>query len=585
MPIKIKNMNMEIIKGDVPLKSVMIGSKCVYGFDFTAFKISYPAVSNGAGLYIDVNGSRELVEPETAGELVVHYGDRIIIRTYADIGYENPASTVVLCGKPVSGTDYAVNTDGLNIIRSTTYEYIVQGDSAITLDEAVPAPRVNISVNKDAGIGEVTVYYMKGAYESSGLNDSPLETTENPLVTADNAIQMYLYSKISPRNPSSIAEEGYKVISTTKNFSGPLTEDNQCTVTAVSQAGTRVSIVCPPIQDGVAEYALYMVSSEYSRNVNDNTKFYWQTASLPSQTSEALSQRHDNIYYFYKGDTIRITAKRKDGYKYPTLGTSGNTTAKATSTRVVLSDKNVLVVESGEQGVPVSLVNESFWTGEYVYLNVTSEYTDRSSKIRMPKIYVGDIITVPLSPDYRIGTRTRRKPGVGFSADGNVILAPTLTAAATVEVPNASVLTVNLQHGAARKKTSQYSLGPVATFSRKTNVSPMEISYRPITTLTPESGYGPEEFFLDTFDLKFSCKRYWLDAITDKYIKITIPNVQSNFSYTYDCDIWPSKVVLAGSYTIKPDGKGVTVTVSKYDTDWVANTSDEANLIPREITI
>lgn len=588
MPIKFKNKNMGIIKGDVPLKSVMIGSKCVYGYDLAAFKISYPSISKGTGIYIEVNGDRKISNPATLGELDVHYDDNVVIKTYAEAGYENPVSSVVAEGNPITGTDYAINRNGISVVRSTTYSFTVKGDSTITIAQALPAPKVNISVNKDAGVGTVGVYYDEGPYGYSGLDNSLSGTVEDLFVASGDTIKMYIYSKISTRNPYSVAKEGYKIMSTNKNFAGLLTADIQCAVTAVSQAGERVSIICPPIQDGVDEYALTMVSSEYSRNVYRDLEFYIQKLSAPSQTSVEISKRHYDEYYFYKGDRIRITAVRKDGFKLPSLGIQGNISALVTSKEIVLSDENVLVVESGEQGIPVRLINKPLATKEFVYIDVTSDYTNNSVKKRESQIYVGDRIMVPLSIDYRIGTRSYRKPGVGFSADGNVLREPTFTSDATLQVPNVSELTIVLQQGAARISTAQFQLADyVARFSRMSNISPMEITYSSIRgkRLTPVPGYGYEDYFLDDFDMTYSCKRYWLDAITSKYNKIRQTNVPMNFSYTYDCDIFSTKVVIAGTYKIDEDGKGVKLTVSEYDTDWVANTSEQAKLIPRTIRI
>ena len=587
MPIKNKNMNMGIIKGDIPLKSVMVGTKCVYGYDLSAFKFLYPSITKGTGFYIEVNGILKLSEPNISGELEVHYGDRVIVRTYAKSGYENPDSSVMTSGNLIDGIDYAINVDGISIIRSTSYDFIVRGNCSITLEEAIPVPKFNVSVKKDIGIDKVSIYYTKSAYEYSGINNPTFLIMESLVTTSDDTIQLYLYSEILQRNPYSVAYEGYKAVSTTKNYSGLLTADNQCTVNAVSQAGTKVSIVCPPISHGVTEYALSMISSEYSRNINSDTQFYSQTLGVPSQTSVELSQRHNNLYYFYKGDIINIVAKRKNGYKLPSLGKQGDISALVRSKQIVLSEENMLVIESGEQGVPVQLVNEALDSTEYVYLNVISDYADNPAKIRETQIYVGDIINVPLSPKYRIGTRSHRKPGVGFSADGNNIADITFTSDVTVKVPGVSILTVNLQQGALRIYTGQYMLSAVAEFSRISNISPMQIDYRTISSdaLTPVSGYGPEEYFLSTFKMTYSCKRYWLDAITSKYNRFTQNNVPNYFSYTYDCDIWPEKTVIEGSYIINADGKGISLTVSNYDTDWVANLSDRAKLIPQVIII
>lgn len=588
MPIKNSNLNMGVFKGAVPLKSVMIGTQCVYGFDSALFKISYPSVTNGTGLYIEVNGERKISNAAAIGELEVHYGDSVLVKTYAEAGYENPVSSVNENGNSINGTDYTINIGEISIIRSTTYQFSVAGNSNIMLTQATPAPEISIGIAKDQGIDNISLYYIKGPYEYSGLNNPTLETKESLFTFAEETVQMFKYSNISPKELISVANEGYKVVSTTKNFSGLLTSNNQCSVTAISQAGTRVSVVCPPIPNGITEYALTMVSSEYSRTLNNNAQFYNQNLENPSQTSVQLSQRDKNQYYFYKGDTIKISAKRKDGFKLPSLGKQGETvTPLITNKQIVLTHENVLVVESGEKGIPVQLINNALSTNEYVLLQVTSEFMDYIPQQRNPQIYVGDRIEIPLSTYYRKGTRSYRKPGVGFNADGNVILEPTFNSDAILQVPHVSVLTIVLQQGAARISTDQFSLSYVAKFSRISNISPMEISYRSIRddSFIPVSGYGPEEYFLYTFDMTYSCKRYWLDAITSKYNKIRQYNVPRNFSYEYDCDIWPTKVVIAGSYEIDADGKAVTLEVSEYDTDWVANSSDQAKLIPNKIII
>lgn len=585
MPIKKNNMNMGILRGDIPLKSVMIGTKCVYGFDFTAFKLMFPSVSKGSGLYIEVNGVRKLIDPINEGALTVHFNDEITVRTYAKEGYQNPVSTVFANGIAIDGVQYSISYDGISIVRSTTYSFTVKGDSAIHIEKAIPVPKVNIRIDKDAQVDQVSFYYTKGAYEYSGLDTGTFETTEHLLATTESSVEMYGYNKISTRLPFSEAKEGYKIVSTSKNFSGLLTSDNQCTVAAVSQAGTRVSIVCPPVPVGVTSYALSMVSSEYSKNLNNNTYFY-QSSSNPSQASVELSQRDNNQYFFYKGDTIHITAKRKQGYKLPSLGRQGDITPLVTSKQIVLTDENVLVVESGEQGIPVQIVNQQSSFGNAL-LDVKSEYADASYKVRSPQIYVGDEITVPLSPSYRVGTRYNRKPGVGFSADSKILADITFTSAAKIKVPDASVITVNLQQGAQRTSIKVPSLKPVAIFSRLTNISPMNIKYDSIVgdSYTVNSAFGPEEYYLETFDMTYSCKRYLMDAITSKFIKVSQYNVPSRFNYSYTPEGRATTEVIAGEYNINSDGKGVTLTVSKYDTNWVANSSDQAKLIPRTIRI
>lgn len=99
------------------------------------------------------------------GKLAVHYGDSIIVLTYAKAGFYNPASSVINRDENVNGEIQNIVCDGENFARATKYSYTVKGNGSLTVNPAQAVPKCNIVIQKDAGIGNINFCCLESPYD------------------------------------------------------------------------------------------------------------------------------------------------------------------------------------------------------------------------------------------------------------------------------------------------------------------------------------------------------------------------------------------------------------------------------------
>lgn len=590
MSIQRSGKDLLLMNGKELISRAMVGKHCVYGEMLKIYKLEYPSVAEGAGFYIDVNHKRVVENPVTSGQIDVFAGDNIVIRTYGKIGFQNPNASVTNGTDSVIGEIYYVNCQDLSVARATTFKYSVSENGKLSLNSPSTAPKVDVNFDLDDGIQNVSFQYIKSPYDYSGNGSiSPSKVTSNSF-TGGKA-QLYVGSIITQDDVRTSVNEGYKLASSSKSFTGVLTEGSVCTITVRSTAGVKSQIVCPAVPDGVEKYEIFVIQSDYSRNVSADIAAYTVHFDQTVTASTTISQRQINgrTCYFYVGDLIKIRAVRKSGYKIPTLGKQGDISTLVTEKTVSIEQLTELVVISGQKGISVLLINNPLPSGEYVYIDVSSEYYETEPKQTHPLIYVGDTISIPLDPSYRIGTLQNRKPGVGIIADDNEIATVVFDSRLSIVVPNAQTLTIKLVQGALRVPSKEFnaSLSKLLEFDKKGSKTSQPWGATGILKdgIEPIDGFGAEGYFLSKICLKYSCKRYLGDIITSKFVKYVQEDIPTPFSYSHKVTLGQTYDALIGNFSISDDGTSLTMNISKYNDNVVADSTDWLKVYPSEIII
>lgn len=585
MAIKVGKNNLKVLVGKKPLSAVLVGATCVYGDDLSLYCIDYPACSLGVGLYISINGTRKIDCPTSAGRIDVHYGDNVIIRTYGQGGYYNPSSSVINRNEQVNGEVFKVSIDEESYERATKYNFVAKGNISLSVQPTTSVPQYSINIQKDAGIGVVTFRLYPSPYDIAYDSDSR-SAGSSPIETNDSSYIVTYGSSVSTYALSAVRNEGYKFVSIDVDYTGRITQNGQCTITAVSEKGKTVSIICPALPAGTDSYSFSMVSSVYSKNCDTETPVYLgqsQQKTITTRTAKGIE------YSFYEQDVILITATRKEGYKLPNLGKTGDVKNLTLTKQITLTGNTMLVVQSGEAGVKIVLENNTLMTGEYVLMDVKSEYNDGRQMVQNPPIYVGDEIKIPLNPMYRVGNMIKRKPGVGLSSGTSALVNVTFSEDIAYTIPSTiSKLKVTLEQGADRIVSSSF------------NPSSRILNIRSEGTFTsddwgqcgicdkviPVKGLGEEGFFINSVTLIFYTKRYLGDIIGDKFYKHIYDNLPSSFSYgcTSNLGIY-YKNVLTGTKQISDNKTSVTIKITEYNRNWVANTTHGVYIFANEIII
>jgi len=581
MAIKVDHKNLKVVSGKKPIRAILIGPKCVYGDDLSLYHIDYPVCPEGVKYHIYVNGYSKINSPSAAGKLAVHYGDTITLRTYAKSGFYNPTSSVINRDEPVSGEILNLVCDGENFARATKYSYTVKGNGSLKVSPAQAVPRYNIVIQKDAGIGAVKFCY----------SDSPFDVEYDSYTS-------YYYPKISDTiykvtygakfigSISPTINEGYKFVGSSANYYEMIKQDGQCVIMVSSEKGKDVSLMCPAIPAGADSYKITLVSTVYSRNCETELPAYVGQSNPSTITSRTVA---GVAYKFYDQDVIRIEATRKEGYKLPTLGKTGDITDLTLSKQVTLTDNTTIVVQSGEAGVKIALENNALASGEFVLMDVKSDYNDGREKVQNPLLYIGDEISIPLDPRYRIGTLTKRKPGVGLSGDSTDILPITFSQDIKYVIPSSiSKLNVILQQGADRVVSSSFNPKSRVLDIRKegTFTSDDWGQIGRCDNVIPEAGLGEEGFFINTLSLVYYTKRYLADIVGDKFNKYSYSNIPNSFSYGCTSNLGNYySGVLKGSYNISENKTFINVKITEYNRNWVANTTHGVYFFAKEIII
>lgn len=590
MSIKVRNNEIKVIKGTVPIRSIMLGETCIYGKSLSPYKLSYPATPVGAGVTISVNNNIVLTNPATEGFIGVAEDDLVEVRVFGLSNYMNPTSSLITTDGLISGDDFVVYVnDTVAINRATQYSFIVNSNSVLSIDAPEKAPKVSIQVSKDEGVDNFSFTYQNSPYEFAFESDAKFMPQKISKTFASNSVEMYYGSCINLSDIQYVCNEGYKSDSIIMDYNGTIINnnqcivDNQCAVTIRTIKGKRVTITCPALTSGVQSYRLTMIKSDFSRVYNPSSIFFEGT---PFETTISTRTLNNISYYFYEGDVIELDATRNEGYKYPTLGKYEVSQLTSTNVHVTLTGNTRLVVKSGEEGRVINLVNNPLITGEYVLMDVKSEYGPPTNKARNPKIYVGDTISIPLDPQYRIGTINNRKPGVGISDGENTICSVTFTSNLKYKVQSSKVCIV-LEQGADRYYSSSYEPQLILSVTGTGTTSTKQYGETGIlSTICPEQNYGPECFFLSTLKIAFSTKRYLGDLITSKYNKHEYYNPPTPFSYScVDNNGTTRSGVVQGSYTVSNDMSYLTVNITEYNKNWVANTTDCVKFYSNQIFI
>ena len=97
---------------------------------------------------------------------------------------------------------------------------------------------------------------------------------------------------------------------------------------------------------------------------------------------------------------------------------------------------------------------------------------------------------------------------------------------------------------------------------------------------------GKENYYVNSLKLVFYSKRYSTDIFEDEFKRNEYVDIPSPFSYScITSTLGKINNVLAGSYTISEDKSKITVTLSKYNRLWVANTKRKVLLYAYEIIV
>ncbi len=569
MAIKNKNNNIKIVKGNKYLGSVMIGNKCVLGKDLIPYYLDYPAVKTGTDFYIMINGIKQVSSPSTEGKLMVFIGDNVLIRTMGKAHYHNPRANVSNAGENVVGNVFSVDVQGIRIDRATEYAFKVKGNISFELFESTATPKINIPIQKDVGVESITFSYVESPYDNIYYNNNTSLENSTIKVTGDIAELSYGIC-IDDYSPDCVYKEGYKELAVNKNYTGVITNNNQCVITITSKKGQIASIVCPPVTYGIKSYRLYVEKSDYSRVQSSEpayTRNYLGTDKITINTRENYTG-----IYFYEDDVIRMEADREDGYKLPTIGKIGDYASAVKSKKFTLTTHNELYLVAGEKGKQVRLSNPQLSTGEYAILEVTTEYSDINPIGRNPIIYVGDIVNIPLDPSYRIGTMQNRKPGVGIYSGSVELASISFTEKREIAVPNIDLLEIKLEQGAKRELMNNKRVGSILTFTKKgTKTSPVYGQVGIICSVEPVDGFGYENYFINAIQIEYYCKRYLADVIVSKYVYYNQKDVPSPFTFYHNGNMGISHDVLAGEYSISDDKTSVSMTITKYDDNYVSD--------------
>ncbi len=590
MSIKLDDRNISFIRGRRFIGQIMVGERCVYGEGLQICVFSYSSVMLGMGYSLEVNGKLLIENPLAAGEFKVFTGDEIYIRTYGLPGYQIPSVTLSNGSELVEGNNCNIVCGALNIARACEYRFVVKGDCSFTVDECDEAPKSKIIVDIGDGVEYLSLNYKKSPYCYSGQEAISLETVEGYWTSSCNEM-VYEGTEILTTNYTYSIKEGYKKLYAERTFTGVLTSTRTCTVRVATQAGTPAVVVCPAVLEGVAEYGLYMVSSEYSRYINTEEAIYSAAyqSSIAEDTTLVKRNQNGSSYYLYVGDVIRVVASRQTGYKQPNLGKSNGVEVGVTDATVTLEQSTSLVVEAGEKGIEVILVNAALGGGEYVYLNVHSDYAEPSIRQRNPQIYVGDKVDIPADATYRIGSKQHRRPGVGVATDAGELITPTFNVDLNFTVPTTETLTLVLLQGANRVVTSAYVdvFSPLFSFKKKgTETFSGDAETGLLTeSIEPETGLGAEGYYISTIMMRYSCKRYLGDAIHTKFVKYEQTNVPNSFAYNHTITTGTTHEALNGTWSLTQNGTTVTMTLTRYNDNVVADIYDSVKVYPYNIII
>lgn len=584
MAIHVKNGDLKVVVGASPLKSVLIGPNRVYGDDLSKFDLEYPSMPEGVNYIVKVNNSKLVENPSVAGTLTVNYGDNIVIRVYAKEGYANPISSVQNRNVAEKGETYYVRAGNDDIARATTYTYVVKGNGRLTVQTAQAAPKIRVRINKDEGVNTVSFKYIKSPYDFEFSYNNSLSSTEHTVNTNHDYYDLSYASNIVSVDDLT-AREGYKTGEVSSNYLGVITGNDECMITASSVKGRKVKLLCPALPNGLEWYRLSLVSSQFSRNQR-TTVFYEGTET--AATIETRNYEYATCY-LYEEDVIQIVASRKEGYKLPSLGIQGDVSNSVLEKQVTLANDSSLVVAQGEAGVRINFENEALASGEFVLLDVSSEFNDGNIAALTPPIYMGDRISIPLNPQYRIGTLSKRKPGVGLSDGSNIIESITFSSSINYIVPaTISKLKIVLEQGADRIESTSFN--PPSRILDMRN----EGRYNSKVwgqggiddNVVPVAGLGSEGFFLKSLTLIYYTKRYLGDIIGDKFYKHKITNLKSSFSCSCESNLGITyRGVLEGNLTISEDKTSVNMQITEYKKTWVANTTHGVYLFAYEIII
>lgn len=584
MSIIVKDSEIKVAKGKTPVRSIMLGEKCIYGENRTMYVINYPAMPKGVGLTISINGETVLSNPTVNGRVGVMAEDSVQIRTYGLANYKNPNASVFSNTEEITGEIYSIQVSDVSIDRATDFFFVANASVTLNVDAPEKVELIRVAISKDEGVQDLNISYKSSPCEvafESNRSFTPITHTKEEFTS--DYIDV-VYGSVIDRLSANYVE-GYKAKTSSISHLGAITREKQCLIDVSTIKGKPITLTCPALPDGVSSYSIYIVSSAYSRHSGDSKLIY---SGCDKSTELSTRVHNEKTYFLYNEDVIKIVASRVIGYKKPTLGISDNKGEAVDEKKVALTKSTDIVVKGGEAGVLVELENNALSTGEYVLLNVESEYNYSQYRSQDPTIYRGDKISIPLSVNHRIGTSSHRKPGVGLTDGEAVIEDVTFTSEIDYTVKNISKLCVVLQQGAERIVTSDLDKVALISADSTGSYSSRVFGLAGTETRIPIEGYGEECFYIDSSSLSllYYTKRYLGDAIKNKFIR----NESSKLPTPFSCDCTSNigieyTGVIKGSYEISSDKTSVTMRIDKYNKNWVSNHFMDVTLYANTIII
>lgn len=583
MSLKLNNVANRILRGNVPVSTVLMGDNVVYGDSFKIVDFSYPAVPKGVkGYTVYANDVPVLVSPKKAGTIKVGLYDYIKVKVEKADNYRNISSVKLVCGEEeFDGFEeldtYSYTPTGTSYVKKVVFSVMSQ-----TVKVTGASVRLEIEGGTPCSVRYVTIPVKQGVasigYE---LTPSPWSKRDAEAIPGE-IISTGTFGVVEGaviKVTSIEREEGYKIENARVIVNGHSYSFNQKIVVGdytvnyeyLPVAGSRSVLRFPAAPEGVL-YSIARTSSVYALHAG-------LTVLSKEDSSVADSYGEDpRKPALYEGDRIEITVERQHGYTYAEFALNGSSTQDGVGQFTLEADSNEITVEQLPlRGTPVTFRNPEEDFG-YSRFDVESLYynkyvADACVGTGDIELFVGDKIVS--DGEKKIDGETMRvtkdnayrTPSVGLKKpDGTVVLAPTRQYVSYVLDEDG----IEVVYEAGAKKTTSKDLGTTKFQSKDTFTH----------TIPYELVNGALEKANMTYvTIGYYVKRYLGDGIITQFPYKTV-NVQANESFSQDWTrtggLLPpdsAKGVLEGSFTV--GDTTCTLKITSYDVNYVSTISSK----------
>lgn len=565
MPILARGKAYKAFKGGETIKSVMCGNKYISGDDIAMTMIHYKAAPEGTDFKAYVNNVEHKLNSAKDGRIKVKLGYNIRIVFMGKAGYKEPSAIVIDNENRIGGVIKYITVNDHRIPKAVEFSYTVHGSGEFSVEQSQVAPRISVGLNKDSGVKSVKFHYYKSPYEYE-YNGEGAYSTNVIDKTIQNSFYVYEGAIIPNQQFSVDIEYGNKLDSISINNFSKIINGNTI-ITARTVAVKRITINCPEKPIGVDRYFLYRIDTEYGNNRGEIITIFDSDAYYGNYPVGISSKQ--NEYDIFECDSIQLDVVRKVGYKHATIGyqweNNEDTLTGDSIVKTNLQNNINLVINSGDAGVTVNVINEPLGTGEYVLISVSSEFKNHVSAKNPNVVYVGDVISIPLDTRHRKGTRTYRKPGVEIRSGTSTPVETTFTSDIRYVVTGTANIIIGLTSGVERVSIYRESS---STFDGRETIIFDSADHVPI------HGYGPEEsYFTGNGYVECESKRYAGDLIKANYISKSADIYDLKFSISTRNTISDRIIsdIIKGNVTLLDNGKTATIVITDYNILYVSD--------------